>query len=75
VGERKYRVATDHGKGQARLIDFPRQALHAAALALEHPDQPGRKLTWHAPFPKDLRQLEHNLRQRHGKGPPKYQER
>jgi len=73
VCERKYRVAPDHGKGQVRLIDFPRQALHAAALTLEHPDQPGRKLTWRAPLPKDLRQLEHNLRQRSGKAAPKHQ--
>lgn len=61
VGERKYHTTREHGKGKGRLIDFPRQALHAVALTLEHPDQAGRKLTWHAPLPKDLRQLEHKL--------------
>jgi 23S rRNA pseudouridine1911/1915/1917 synthase len=71
VGERKYRATQDHGGGQGRLIDFPRQALHAAALTLEHPDQAGRHLTWHAPLPKDLRQLEHKLRQDYGKSTPK----
>jgi hypothetical protein len=39
-------------------IDFPRQALHAEVLSLEHPDQPGRRMTWIAELPKDLRQLD-----------------
>lgn len=69
VGERKYRVGRDHRGGKVRGIDFPRQALHAVALTLEHPDQAGRQFTWHAPLPKDLRQLEHNLRA--GKSIPK----
>jgi 23S rRNA pseudouridine1911/1915/1917 synthase len=43
-------------------IDFPRQALHAEVLSLEHPDQPGRRMTWTAELPKDLRQLETALR-------------
>ncbi len=69
VGERKYRVGIHHHSRQESLIDFPRQALHAVTLTLEHPDQAGRQLTWHAPLPKDLRQLEHNLR--YGKSTPK----
>ena len=43
-------------------IDFPRQALHAEVLTLEHPDQPGTRMTWTAELPKDLRQLEAALR-------------
>ena len=43
-------------------IEFPRQALHAAALSLEHPAQPGRRMEWKAEFPADLRQLEAALR-------------
>ena len=59
VGERKYH----HGPPATRLVEFPRQALHAASLTLNHPEQPERRLTWQASFPKDLRQLEHTLRQ------------
>ncbi len=43
-------------------IDFARQALHAEVLSLEHPDQPGTRMTWTAEWPKDLRQLERVLR-------------
>ncbi len=38
------------------LHGFPRQALHAAQLALEHPGD-GRAMKWEAPVPRDLRQL------------------
>jgi 23S rRNA pseudouridine1911/1915/1917 synthase len=37
---------------------FPRQALHAELLALDHPEQPGKRMTWRAVLPRDLRQLE-----------------
>jgi 23S rRNA pseudouridine1911/1915/1917 synthase len=43
-------------------IDFPRQALHAEILSLEHPQQPGSRMKWTAELPKDLRQLEAALR-------------
>jgi 23S rRNA pseudouridine1911/1915/1917 synthase len=62
IGDRTYNPAC---RGQARdyaPIDFPRQALHAEVLTLEHPDQPGRSMTWTAELPKDLRQLETALR-------------
>jgi hypothetical protein len=36
--------------------------LHAEVLSLEHPDQPGKRMTWTAELPKDLRQLEAALR-------------
>jgi 23S rRNA pseudouridine1911/1915/1917 synthase len=38
------------------LRRFPRQALHAARLALEHPES-GEWLQWQAPLPEDLRAL------------------
>ena len=60
VGDRwynpKYRVKA------SAPIDFPRQALHAETLSLEHPEQPGKRLTWSAEMPKDLKQLEAALR-------------
>ena len=43
-------------------IDFPRQALHAELLTLEHPEKPGTRMVWRAELPKDLRQLEEDLR-------------
>jgi 23S rRNA pseudouridine1911/1915/1917 synthase len=54
VGERKYHPGP-------RLIDFPRQALHAISLTLEHPEQAERTLTLNAALPKDLLKLEHTL--------------
>ena len=45
----------------AGCIDFPRQALHAETLALVHPGT-GERMTWAAPLPKDMRQLEGLLR-------------
>jgi len=38
------------------LRDFPRQALHAARLALLHPFS-GRELEWQSPLPRDLQKL------------------
>jgi 23S rRNA pseudouridine1911/1915/1917 synthase len=39
-----------------RLAAFPRQALHAARLALRHPVS-GREMHWEAPLPADMRRL------------------
>jgi 23S rRNA pseudouridine1911/1915/1917 synthase len=62
IGDRTYNLAY-RGPDPANLpIAFPRQALHAEVLSLEHPDQPGRRMTWTAELPKDLRQLETALR-------------
>jgi 23S rRNA pseudouridine1911/1915/1917 synthase len=62
IGDRTYNPAYC-GLDHAHLpIDFPRQALHAEVLSLEHPDQPGRRMTWTAELPKDLRQLDAALR-------------
>jgi 23S rRNA pseudouridine1911/1915/1917 synthase len=41
---------------RAELGAFPRQALHAARLALTHPCS-GRELEWQAPLPPDMRRL------------------
>jgi 23S rRNA pseudouridine1911/1915/1917 synthase len=38
------------------LNGFPRQALHATRLALEHPVS-GDRMEWHAPLPRDMLQL------------------
>ncbi len=38
------------------LHGFPRQALHATQLALEHP-LTGEWMEWHAPLPEDMEQL------------------
>ena len=40
----------------AALGAFPRQALHAARLALAHP-MTGRALEWEAPLPEDMARL------------------
>jgi len=42
-------------------IRFDRQALHAERLALEHPVVPGKPMSWTAPLPRDLRELEQAL--------------
>jgi 23S rRNA pseudouridine1911/1915/1917 synthase len=47
-------------------LDFPRQALHAETLSLEHPEKTGVRLTWTAALPRDLAQLEHRLNARGG---------
>ena len=62
IGDRTYHPGY-HRRDQAQtLIDFPRQALHAELLSLEHPQQPGTRMSWTAELPEDLRQLESVLR-------------
>jgi len=62
IGDRTYNPAyRDQDLGNTP-IDFPRQALHAEVLSLDHPDQPGSRMTWTAELPKDLRQLDAALR-------------
>jgi len=50
VGDTVYRRGTRHG------MEFPRQALHATELSLQHP-QTGKVMTWHAPLPADMKRL------------------
>jgi len=62
VGDRVYNPAFRGADPIGSRIEFPRQALHAEALTLEHPDQPGSRMSWTAELPKDLRQLETAIR-------------
>lgn len=47
--------------GDARLDEFPRQALHAWKLALIHP-RSGAEMSWEAPLPADFAALLEELR-------------
>jgi 23S rRNA pseudouridine1911/1915/1917 synthase len=69
IGDRTYHPGYRAGSAQLASIDFPRQALHAELLTLEHPEQAGRAMTWKAELPNDLRQLEGMLRT--GRAPAK----
>jgi 23S rRNA pseudouridine1911/1915/1917 synthase len=62
LGDRTYNPSVRGTDASTTRIDFPRQALHAENLTLEHPDQPGTRMSWTAELPKDLRQLENDLR-------------
>ncbi len=62
IGDRTYNPWYRSQEAGEPAIDFPRQALHAEVLKLEHPEQPGRRMVWTAALPKDLRQLEGDLR-------------
>ena len=62
IGDRTYNPGVRKPDEANPSIDFPRQALHAEVLTLEHPDQPGKRMKWIAELPKDLRQLETALR-------------
>ncbi len=64
IGDRTYNPAYRGREGVRAPIDFPRQALHAEVLSLEHPNYPGKRMSWTAALPKDLRQLEQSLRSR-----------
>ena len=56
IGDPVYRPSDRSTKLPAGVSDFPRQALHAAKLALVHP-QTRETLTWQAPTPPDVAQL------------------
>jgi 23S rRNA pseudouridine1911/1915/1917 synthase len=62
LGDRTYNRRFRGADPAKASIDFPRQALHAEVLSLEHPEQPGTRMSWTAELPKDLRQLEAALR-------------
>ena len=47
---------------RALLHGFPRQALHATRLALEHPVS-GEAVEWHAPLPQDMQLLLQQIRE------------
>src|SRR5207244_6504357 len=54
LGDRTYNPGFRGPHVANARINFPRQALHAELLTLEHPEQPGRRLSWAAALPKDL---------------------
>lgn len=58
VGDRTYNPGCRPEGLKNALLEFPRQALHAERLTLEHPFRPGTRMSWPAEMPKDLRQLE-----------------
>jgi 23S rRNA pseudouridine1911/1915/1917 synthase len=62
IGDRTYNAGYRAQDPENPAIDFPRQALHAEVLKLEHPEKPGSRMVWTAELPKDLRQLEGDLR-------------
>jgi 23S rRNA pseudouridine1911/1915/1917 synthase len=62
IGDRTYNPKCRESASAEGAIPFPRQALHAEVLTLEHPQRPGQQMTWRAELPKDLRQLEAALR-------------
>src|SRR2546427_2447327 len=62
IGDRTYNPGFRGPDIANPRINFPRQALHAEVLTLEHPEQPGKRLSWTAELPKDLCRLEIALR-------------
>ncbi len=61
IGDPVYRLNNRRTKLSEEALDFPRQALHAARLALVHP-QTGETLTWQVPAPQDIAHLLSALR-------------
>ncbi len=64
VGDRVYLKGPQKCAPQLRalLTGFPRQALHATRLALEHPVT-GEWMEWHVPLPQDMRDLLLNIKE------------
>jgi len=62
VGERRY----TYGPEDLRPIDFPRQALHARRLGIDHPID-GRPMAFEAPLPPDMAELIASLRPKQGR--------
>jgi len=64
VGDRTYLKGTQKCAPHLRdlLHGFPRQALHATRLALEHPVS-GETMEWHVPLPLDMERLLQQIRE------------
>jgi 23S rRNA pseudouridine1911/1915/1917 synthase len=62
LGDRTYHPKYHGDAPRTSRIDFPRQALHAETLSLEHPEKIGTRVTWTAALPKDMQELERSLR-------------
>ena len=56
IGDPVYRLARPHVDLPGVAKAFPRQALHAARLGLDHPAT-ARALSWRSPLPQDMREL------------------
>jgi 23S rRNA pseudouridine1911/1915/1917 synthase len=65
-GERVYDRPL-HGKPVPDSSGAPRLALHAATLGFDHPET-GKRMTWHAPLPRDLKDLLGRLRRQAARG-------
>jgi 23S rRNA pseudouridine1911/1915/1917 synthase len=61
VGDRTYHPKYRGDAPRGARIDFPRQALHAEILTLDHPEKADTRMTWTATLPRDMRQLEATL--------------
>jgi 23S rRNA pseudouridine1911/1915/1917 synthase len=63
IGDKVYGAKVQHGRDIVpALTQFPRQALHAATLAIDHV-RTGKRIEFHAPLPNDMAQLVDHLRQ------------
>ncbi|MDD2721536.1 MAG: 23S rRNA pseudouridine(1911/1915/1917) synthase RluD [Gallionella sp.] len=64
VGDSVYRTGAQRCVPELRelLNQFPRQALHATRLALEHPTT-SERMEWHAPMPDDMQTLLEEIRE------------
>jgi 23S rRNA pseudouridine1911/1915/1917 synthase len=56
IGDPVYTWSRPHASLPVEALEFPRQALHAARLALTHPDS-GEELSWESPLPDDIASL------------------
>ena len=66
VGDKDYGAPRKPPTGMSQsefhpLRDFPRPALHAKSLELEHPAS-GKPMHWTAPLPEDMQRLLAKLR-------------
>lgn len=62
IGDRVYNPPYRDPRHPTGPVPFSRQALHSERLSLQHPEQPGKNLSWKADLPEDLQQLETVLR-------------
>jgi 23S rRNA pseudouridine1911/1915/1917 synthase len=58
---KQHRISAKKPWADPILMSFPRQALHAAKLVLNHP-RTGKRVAFAAPLPQDFRDLLHHLR-------------
>jgi len=65
VGDAVYggrrQIPAVHELARQAVMSFPRQALNATELGIEHP-QSGEIMRWHIPLPQDMQTLIETLR-------------